>query len=320
MAYNKSTRQSVKPQVQDSPKDSPKSTVKVALLDKTKENKNSDIATLFKQAGEGKVQDSDLNSFKEEMKSMMQKMNNTISTKFESLDTKFTGLFNDFKSEMSILRNEVRETKRDIERVSDKVGEIERSLEFQIKTVADNEEKHLAHLSKVKAEIEVKLQDLNRKLLIMEKQDRKYNLLFYGFAEEERGENLFDKMRTVFVEDLGIDQQKVENMYFAHGHRMPAEGQEGPRPLIMRFSSYEDRELVLSKAFKLAGSRRRILPDLPVIMKKERGRLAKEAFNIRKREGLQTRIRDRGLEVLLEVRKERSDQWVKRVVSGTELM
>ena len=67
-----------------------------------------------------------------------------------------------------------------------------------------------------------------------------------------------------------------------------------------------------SRAYKLAGSRRRILSDLPVDMKKERGRLAKAAYDIRQNEKLQTRIRDKGLEVFLEVRKSRDDLWAKR--------
>ena len=71
---------------------------------------------------------------------------------------------------------------------------------------------------------------------------------------------------------------------------------------------------MLANAHKLAGSKRRILPDLPVVMKKERGRLAKEAYQIRKTEKLHTRIRDKGLEVYLEVRKEKTDSWVKRHV------
>ena len=76
----------------------------------------------------------------------------------------------------------------------------------------------------------------------------------------------------------------------------------------MRFAAYEDRELVLANAYKLAGTKRKILSDLPVVMKKERGRLASEAYKIRHDEELQTRIKDKGLDVYLEVRKESSDK------------
>ena len=147
----------------------------------------------------------------------------------------------------------------------------------------------------------------------MEKHDRKYNLLFYGF-KEERNENIFANMRQVFVHDLGIDPYTVDSMYFVHGHRLPSENAEGPKPIIIRFSHFGDRELVLSMAYKLAGTRRRILSDLPVSMKKERRRIAKEAYYIRKNEKLKTRIKEKGLDVYLEVRKEDEDDWEKRKV------
>ena len=190
---------------------------------------------------------------------------------------------------------------------------MEESLNFQGVTLTENDEKQKASLNKVKAEIDTKIQELNQKILLMEKQDRKYNLLFYGFPEEG-SENLFDKLRNVFVKDLDIDHYTVDNMYFTHGHRMPAENQQGPRPIILRFAHYGDRELVLSRAYKLEGSKRRILSDLPVVMKKERRRLAKQAFTIRKDEELQTRIKDKGLDVFLEVRKKSTDSWVRREV------
>ena len=50
----------------------------------------------------------------------------------------------------------------------------------------------------------------------------------------------------------------------------------------------------------------------PVQMKNERGRLAKVAYKIRKEEKMQTRIKDKGLEVYLEVRKDENDLWAKR--------
>ena len=125
---------------------------------------------------------------------------------------------------------------------------------------------------------------------------------------------MFDKMRNVFVDDLRLDSYRVGNTYFAYAHRLPAERNDGPRPLIMRFAAYEDRELVLANAYKLAGTKRRILSDLLVVMKKERVRLASEAYKIRHDEELQTRIKDKGLDVYLEVRKESSDKWIKSMV------
>lgn len=299
-------------------KDSPKSTVKIAQLDKLRESQ------VLGASGDSKSMSAELSSFKEEMKEMMKEMNKTITknvstnvsttvnAKIDELESKFSVMFSEYKTDLQALRVEVNVAKDGLKDVSDRVTALEQSMDFSNGQQKEDDEKQTRNLNKLKAEIDTKMQELNDKLLLMEKHERKYNLLFYGFAEEKRGENVFNKMRKVFVDDLKLDSQRVDSMYFAHAHRLPAEREDGPRPLIMRFAAFEDKELVLSNAHKLAGSKRRILHDLPVVMKKERGRLAKEAYTIRHEEALQTRIKDRGLEVYLEVRKEAGDKWVKR--------
>ena len=91
----------------------------------------------------------------------------------------------------------------------------------------------------------------------------------------------------------------------------------GPKPIILRFTSFEDREPVLSKAYLYAGMKKRVLVDLPEDMKKERNRLATKACEIRHSEKMKTRIRDKGLGMILEVKPKDpgpEDKWVKRVV------
>ena len=122
-------------------------------------------------------------------------------------------------------------------------------------------------------------------------------------------------MRCFFVTDLGIDEERAQNIHFVHGHRYPTES-NGPNPVILRFSCYDDRELILSCAKKLLKTGKRILTDLPVSMKRERGRIAKIAYNIRKSEKLQARIKKRGLDLYLEVRKDGHDRWVKRNIEN----
>lgn len=72
--------------------------------------------------------------------------------------------------------------------------------------------------------------------------------------------------------------------------------------------------MVLSNASNYAGKRKRVLVDWPAEMKQERSRLAKKAYDIRKSEEIQTQIRDKGLDVFLEVRKDNNDRWQKRAV------
>ena len=103
-------------------------------------------------------------------------------------------------------------------------------------------------------------------------------------------------------------------MYFAHGHRLMSKS-PGPKPIILRFTSFADRELVLSQAYRYAGRKKRVLVDLPEAMKRERNRLAKIAYDIRQSEEMKTRIRDKGLDMILEVKeKGTNNPWKKRVV------
>lgn len=306
------TRQSSKSQAQaqDSPRDSAKvitNTVKVAPVKDTK--------SLFDNAacGDSKTLEKEFSKFREEMKALFREQDNMISNKLQKLNDKFTKIFEDCKEEIAGFKEEVSETKEKVLAVSQKVADIEESLDFQSKTITENETKRETELKQAEERLNEKIEKLNRKLMMLEKHDRKYNLLFYGF-KEDKSENIYEVTRNLFVEELGIDPERVRDMYFANGHRIKAESTTGPRPFIIRFTSYEDRELVLSQAYKLGGKRKRITTDLPVKMKRERGKLVKEAYKIRKEEELQTRIRDKELNVVLEVRKEKEDKWEIREI------
>ena len=125
------------------------------------------------------------------------------------------------------------------------------------------------------------------------------------------------ELEIFWQEIIDMDEERLQTMYFAHEHRLPSES-DGPKPIIVRFTSFEERDMVLSNAPKLAGGRRRIITDLPVQMKKERARLAKVAYRIHKEEKIQTRIKDKGLDGYLEVRKDETHDWTKDTISITE--
>lgn len=285
--------------------ESPKSTVKVAPVEK------GDKGT-----------ESELGRFKTEMKVLLKEFSDNITSRMDEMEAKFTGMFKDYQNDMEVIRQDVTDTKRevidikgkmdDITEKVEKIDGIETSLEFHSNELEDVKEKQKEKFIETRQYIDDKVTELNNKLQLLEKQDRKYNLIAYGIPEDN-DENVCDKMREIFRNDLKISPHRVDNMYFAHGHRMPSKKKEAPRPIIVRFTSYGDRDLVLANAKKLAGTKRRIVTDLPVPMKEVRGVLAKEAFKIRHDEKLQTRIKERGLTVSLEVRKDESQPWVKRM-------
>ena len=282
----------------DSPKASPK---------KVNETKG-DTAS-----GGGKASNLDFEGFKSDIQKMFKNLDSKMTDKIDKLDKKFTNLFENFGKELESLKGDLAESKTTIKNVSEKVDEIETSLEFHSNKIIENDEKQKEELEKAKTELDEKITESKQKLLTLEKQDRKYNLIFYGFPEKPN-ENVVDTLKMLFISDLNIDPVRIERMQFNHGHRMPSEATGAPKPIILRSASYADRDMVLSQSFKLAGTRRRIVTDLPVSMKKERNRLAKEAFKIRKGEKLQTRIREKGLSVFLQVRRDENDSWAKRDV------
>lgn len=244
------------------------------------------------------------------IKALLERMEERLDKRFKKLEESITGNFDKLNQEVKTLREEVTDSKAKFVELETKVTEVVKSVEFNSKSCEDNNQAQTEALNKVKEELETKVKALDDKLLLQEKYDRKYNLLFYGIPEES-SEDLEDKLKNLFLNDLNLDYSRVSNMNFAHGHRLPSKS-PGPKPIILRFTNYGDRDLVLSNAYKLGGSRRRIIADWPVQMKNERGRLAKVAYKIRKEEKMQTRIKDKGLEVYLEVRKDENDSWAKR--------
>ena len=93
---------------------------------------------------------------------------------------------------------------------------------------------------------------MNKKLLMMEKHGRKYKLIFHDIEEDRTG-NLYDKMRAFFVSYLNIDEDRAHgNIVFYNGHRIPTKAVVIPKPILMRFVNYGDKDLVLSKSHQLA--------------------------------------------------------------------
>ena len=273
----------------------------------------------------------EIKKFNTEVKSLFDDLEKKMDKGFKAMDEKFTKLYSGLEKEVNQLKQDMTDSKTEIENTNRKVADLQKEFDKSLGFETDKREEQLKKVNEKMAEkfkegddklmqkfkeaeesLDKKITELDNKLKLLEKHDRKYNLLFYGIPEEA-GEDPIDKLRNLFVNDLKIDMTLVHRMQFIHCHRVPSKG-KGPKPIILRFLSYQDRELVLNNANLLAGSKRRILVDLPNSMKTERDRLAKIAYNIRHDEELKTRFKDKGLEVYLEVRKDNSEKWKKRAV------
>ncbi|CAG2206908.1 unnamed protein product [Mytilus edulis] len=136
----------------------------------------------------------------------------------------------------------------------------------------------------------------------------KYNILIYGIDDTKKDENVYAITRKLFSEDMHIDERKANAIPIANAHRVPTHG-KGPKPIIVRFLHFGDKQLIMSNAHNLKGKKIRILDDLPISMKEERYLLSHNAYKIRKRDKLQTRIRAKGAHMTLETRKNSSEEW-----------
>ena len=256
--------------------------------------------------------EAEFSKFKVEIRSFFKEFDSKMDEKLTKIDSKFSNMFEEMKKEMREFKNEVQDVKGDIQELKVKSVELEESVDFLDKRYDERVDSLKSMIEKQ----DVAMQEIERQFMIQEKHDRHYNLLFYGFREEqnETYETLDENMRSFFKRQLNIEEDKVNDMEFANIHRLPSFENRGPRPIIIKFLAVPDRDLVFSRANSpaLRQQRKRILSDLPVPMKRERGRLAKAAYDIRTNEHLQTRITERGLSVVLEVRRNSQHQWERR--------
>ena len=255
------------------------------------------------------------------LKDSEKRMSDKLSTIELNFSTKIKELRDEVKTEMRGFKDEIKveientklAVRKEVDTMNETVKEMEKSVQNNSDKMDDLVKDQEGKIKAACTVLDDKLKELDNKLMLLEKQDRKYNLLFYGF-QEEAGEDVFSVIRQSLILDLKLDEERVRNMYFAAGHRVPTKG-SGPKPIIIRCTSLVDRELILSESKHYGGKRKRVVIDLPKTMKEERSALAKKAYEIRHSEDKQTRIRDKGLEVFLEVRTSETEKWVKRPVA-----
>ena len=172
--------------------ESPKSTIKVAPVDKDKG---------------GRGPETKLGKFKAEMKAMLKEFGDNLTGRINEMETKFTGMFKDYQNEMEVLRQDVTDTKIEVTEMKGKVDGmtekvdniegIETSLDYYSNELEDLKDQQKGKIKETKDYIDKKVAEINRKLLIMEKQDRKYNLIADG-TPEDNDENMCAKMRDIF--------------------------------------------------------------------------------------------------------------------------
>ena len=97
---------------------------------------------------------------------------------------------------------------------------------------------------------------------------RRENIRIYNIKEES-DENTEEQVRNLFVAKLRIPQNDVDAIRFERVHRIPVKPSSqrsqsrGPRPVIVRFSHYQNKEFVRSFYKNLKGTKIGISDDFP---------------------------------------------------------
>ncbi|XP_041483287.1 uncharacterized protein LOC121430076 [Lytechinus variegatus] len=214
----------------------------------------------------------------------------------------------------------------DIAAIKTKVNDMEGAVEFNSGKVMEIEKDIIPNIT---ANLESRIADLQNQLTSMEIYNRRSNLLIYGLHEDPN-ENIFQVIRKCIV-DLGIAADEAANMAFVNAHRLHRRATQdarnhtqptAPSPIIVKFVYMTDRNKVLS-AFENRDRRPRpnvqlpagtptrisIRTDLPPALKARRGHLAKIAYDMRKKDGVSTKILLKNNKVCLQWKQKGASTW-----------
>ena len=173
------------------------------------------------------------------------------------------GEIESLKKEISELKGELKELKG-----------LKESLEFADKEIISLK----AEMAEISTTVKENGEDMNsfdtdiealkRRNIKLEAYTRRENIRIYNI-EEEPDENTEEHVRNLFVAKLRIPQNDVDAIRFERVHRIPVKPSSqrsqsrGPRPVIVRFSHYQNKEFVRSFYKNLKGTKIGISDDFP---------------------------------------------------------
>lgn len=125
---------------------------------------------------------------------------------------------------------------------------------------------------------------MNGKIDYLENQYRCKNLIFDGIPESvhKKWSDSEDKIQKILNEKLKLDQKHIE-LERVHRSGKPPARDEKPRPIVVRFLRFKDRNTVLEKAKNLKGSNIYVNEDFSEAVRMKRKELIPATKEARKR-------------------------------------
>jgi ribA/ribD-fused uncharacterized protein len=192
---------------------------------------------------------------------------NDVAQSLSNLEITVSGL----ADTVTELKDEVTQMKNSIDFVSNGNEKIDKTVS-DISLRFDRLELALNTADQKYNDLQMKCKQLHERIISMESQSRRDNLLIDGIPESGNKESSEDCLRLVrnFLQDH-LKLQNVENIRIVRCHRMgrpPSTGsgsgpQSRPRTIIMKFHWFGDRESVWQKRKLLKGTKLYLSEDYP---------------------------------------------------------
>ena len=168
--------------------------------------------------------------------------------------------------QLEAIQQSISELKKDI-------SDVKTSLEFNSNEIKDLKSKVVKNTNAIEdncADLDVFEDDLElwkRRTIKLEAYTRRENIKIYNIPEGA-SEETEDVVRSVFLNKLKIPKEGIEAIRFERVHRLPRKAskhnaQPRPRPIIAKFSHYQDKEFVWSFVKNLKGTNIGISDDFP---------------------------------------------------------
>ena len=224
-----------------------------------------------------KHSDSDM-AANEDMKGSIDALTKTMEAGFDKVRAEIEKLRQEFKHEIVEMKHEIQSVKQSITFTQDEVDTLKEKAETNTQIMKGG----LEELNKKIVALEVQLNAEIEKNIKLEQYTRRENLRFNNIREEE-GESL---IRNVIQNDMDIDTSEIK---FHAVHRVGKKMESRCRPIIARFISREDRNLVWQHKGKIKHSLNypdaNITEDFAKAIQEERKVLIKAMLKARENEG-----------------------------------
>ena len=176
-------------------------------------------------------------------------INSNINSKFDNMQCEITAL----RADMQDMRQSMQYQLDKATEQSETAVSVAKNLEAEIEAL-----KHKLDKSNVQqAKLAHTCDELRNRCINLESYSRRENLIIKGIAKTE-GEDVLNKVKCFFVNDLKLDHDIVKNMILQRCHRLNKYD-----TIICRFLSFPDRQKVWGARSKLSGTQLILSEDFP---------------------------------------------------------